>query len=166
MNHKFTVLPVPDKMNANRCIYSKLAIDSAIDRYIAEYIETGRSLVYNKLPAFGFINPPLDAAIGMVESIEYDVDKQAYVASMRFINTPSGINLSRLFDVNPKYVNSFSLATNKVGMLTRVGDPMDDSLDAPVSPTHICVDMNLIIGSMSFISTANDVIDGPILQIE
>lgn len=129
LEQKFLMLPQPDVVNTNDVVFPKEVLDAAIKRFYKQ-IDKGRALVIEGLPErCGEVN--LMSVIGGITDISFNESLNYYEATMKFFDTPSGINHRLLFTSGYKFI----LKINTTPQLH-----------------NICSDSNLMIHSLSLLS--------------
>lgn len=121
MEMNLTMLPQPNVPNKNGIIFDADALKTAMDNYNTNVVQAKRAIVYSSIPkAMNDYQCPLTDAVGLIESITFDSAKNAYVASMRLMDTPLGYDLKKsLSGASPEHLNEmFVLGTNKIAELS------------------------------------------------
>lgn len=143
MEMTLTMLPQPNVANVNGIVFDADALKNAMDNYNTNVVQAKRAIVYSSVPkAIHNYQCPLTDAIGVIDSITFDPNKNAYVASMRLMDTPLGYDLKKsLSGASPEHLSEmFVIGTNKIAELSK-----DDS-------NVLCNDPKLRIDSCTLMS--------------
>ena len=167
MEMNLTMLPQPNVPNKNGIIFDADALKTAMDNYNTNVVQAKRAIVYSSIPkAMNDYQCPLTDAVGLIESITFDSAKNAYVASMRLMDTPLGYDLKKsLAGESPEHLSEmFVLGTNKIAEL----NPEDFGNDKV-----ICSDPALRVDSCTLMSNPEYNLDnvininvGPVSSVE
>lgn len=83
------VFSKPDTINGNRRIYPASILESAINGYVSEFIDTKRSLGELDHPTNGNLNISLDRVSHLIEYVN-QMDDKSYYGRAKILKTPMG----------------------------------------------------------------------------
>lgn len=126
-----SVLPIPDVPNVNGILFEADALKEAIQKYMDspyQHVMLQKDAQVGDMKA----DVELDKLCGSVTDIQYNEDTKSYDATIKLIpNKNSAFVLEKISEGI-----SFTLGTNKVGMLCQVND--DDETEYPEGTTLAC----------------------------